>query len=425
VTFTSPGFLSAAQALAGALAVGLLVGLERGWRDRDLPDGGRVAGLRTFGLIGLLGGMLAMDTSPVPFAVGLAAVALLFGMSYRHASVAAGTLSITTAVAGLVTFALGAVAARGEPMLAIAAAVVVALLLDLKPVLHGWLRLIQPAELNALLQLGVLSAVILPLLPDAGLGPYASLNPFRLWLAVVLIAALSLAGHIASRLRGQRQGMLWVGLLGGLASSTAATLALSRSAQAQPPLARPAAAAIVAACGVMFARMAVVIAALQPGGAGGLIGLLVLLAAASFAVAAWQWRRSSDASAGRASDAPDGKVFGLGTAVAFGAALAIVAVLSRAARDAFGTPGLYTVAFVSGLADVDAIVISSAELLGQGQSASSVVTTAVLLAATANMLVKVGMARVVGGPAVGAAVARGYSAVVLCGAAALAINILR
>jgi amino acid transporter len=127
VTVNPPGFLSAAQALAGAVAVGLLVGLERGWRDRDLSDGGRVAGLRTFGLIGLLGGMLggmlAMDTTPVPFAVGLAAVALLFGMSYRHASVTAGTLSITTAVAGLVTFALGAVAARGEPMLAIAAAV--------------------------------------------------------------------------------------------------------------------------------------------------------------------------------------------------------------------------------------------------------------------------------------------------------------
>lgn len=198
--------MQGAQALGASLGVGLLIGLERGWRDRDLPEGGRVAGLRTFALIGLLGGILSMSApgSGLLPATGLGTLALLFAVSYRRASAASSSLSITTAVAALATFGLGVLAARGHAALAAAAAVVVALLLDLKPLLHRWLRLIQPGELNALLQLGVLTAVVLPLLPDAGYGPYEALNPYKLWLAVILIAALSLLGHAASRAGGER-----------------------------------------------------------------------------------------------------------------------------------------------------------------------------------------------------------------------------
>ena len=142
-----------AQALGTALGVGLLVGLERGWRDRELPEGGRVAGLRTFALIGLLGGVLTL-LQPSPgllLPAGLLAVVVLFAVSFHRASEAAGTLSITTAAAALTTFSLGALAASGHAILAVGAAVLVALLLDLKPVLHDWLRRIRPAELNAVL----------------------------------------------------------------------------------------------------------------------------------------------------------------------------------------------------------------------------------------------------------------------------------
>ena len=223
--------LQAVAGLGAALAAGLLVGLERGWQGRELPEGGRVAGLRTFALIGLLGGVLAIASpSPVPLALGLAGVALLFAVSFARASAASRSLSITSGVAAMVTYGLGAVAAGGHVILAVGAAAVVALLLDLKGELHEGMRHIQPAELNAVLQFGVLTAAILPLLPDQGYGPYDALNPFRLWLAVIVIAALSLAGHVAARWRGARQGLLWAGLLGGIASSTAATLALARSA---------------------------------------------------------------------------------------------------------------------------------------------------------------------------------------------------
>jgi len=411
--------LQVAGALGAALAVGLLVGLERGWQDRDRPEGGRVAGLRTFALIGLLGGVLNLFTgSPLPLAVGLAGVALLFAVSFGRASSATGTLSITSAVAALVTFALGALATGGHVVLAVGTGAVVALLLGMKGELHQGIRRIHPAELNAILQLGVVTAAVLPLLPDAGYGPYGALNPFRLWLAVILIAALSLGGHVAARWRGPQQGLLWSGLVGGLASSTAATLALSRSARAQPALATPAAAGIVGSCGVMFVRMAVVAALLQPQLALAMAGPLLLPAGACFAATWVLWRGRSDGSGAGVST--QGRLFDLPTALGFGLLLGLVAVLSRAAKEALGDAGVYAVGFVSGLADVDAPLVSSLQMAAQGEVTASVAMTAVVLAVAANMMVKGAMAWAIGGAAVGRLVLGAYLVVLAAAAAALA-----
>ncbi|MDE2299537.1 MAG: MgtC/SapB family protein, partial [Burkholderiales bacterium] len=210
--------------LAAALAVGLLIGLERGWRDREQAEGSRVAGLRTFALIGLLGGVLGtLNTGfgVAPLAAGLLGLAWLGAVSYREAIRLGGSFSATSAVAALLAYGLGALAAAGEPALAVGVAVMVALLLDLKPTLHRWLRLIEHRELSAALQMLVLSVVVLPLLPDRGFGPYDALNPYRLWWAVVLVVGLSLAGHVAMRITGAQRGTFWTGVLAGLASSTA------------------------------------------------------------------------------------------------------------------------------------------------------------------------------------------------------------
>jgi uncharacterized membrane protein (DUF4010 family) len=161
-------------------------------------------------------------------------LALLLTVSYARNAKLSGNLSATTPVAMLLTLALGAFAAHGNITLALSAAVIGAVLLDLKPTLHGWLRLIDHRELTASLQLLVLSTVILPYLPNTGLGPYAALNPYHLWWAVILIAGLSLTGHFAMRITGAQRGVLWTGILGGLASSTATTLALARYAREQP-----------------------------------------------------------------------------------------------------------------------------------------------------------------------------------------------
>ena len=416
------GLVQGAQALGAALGVGLMVGLERGWRDRDLPEGGRVAGVRTFALIGLLGGLLAL-LGPAPqllLASGLLAVVLLFAVSFRRSSDAAGSLSITTAVAAMATFGLGALAAHGNAVLAIGTAVIVALLLDLKPVLHRWVRLIQPAELNAVLQLGVLSAVVLPLLPDAGYGPYAALNPYQLWLAVVLVAALSLLGHIAMRLRGARQGLLWMGLFGGLASSTAATLALARAVRAQPEIQGSAAAAILLACGVMFFRMAVLVVILQPRIAAEIGLFLVLLGGTAFLAAAWLWRRN--VSPDTAPIESQVRVFDLTTALGFGVVLGVAAVAIRAGKDVLGNAGIYGIAFVSGLADVDAILVSSVQMQAQGELAANAAATAILLAAIANTFSKAALAFGIGGARLGWHVVSGFVAIVAVGAAATAMR---
>lgn len=406
-----------AIALGTGLAIGLVVGLERGWRARETAEGRRVAGLRTFALIGLFGALLAMPGLPdVLVATGLACIALLFVVSYRHEVDRAGTLSITSGVAALVTYALGAVAARGQPVVALGGAVIVALLLDLKEELHGWLRSLQPSELDAALQLGVITAVVLPLLPNEGYGPYHALNPFKLWLAVIVVATVSLLGHVAVRLRGQQQGLLWVGLLGGLASSTAATLTLAQLARTHRELARTACAAIIAASAVMFIRMAIVVSVLEPSLSLSLGGLLMWLAAATAAVAAWFWRGRERAPEPAQRAAP-GRVFDLRAALVFGGALGLITLLVRAAHERLGSGGVYAVSFLSGLADVDAIVISAVQMHAQGMVAALPTMIAILLAALANTVVKAAMAWVVAGPTVGPRVSAGFLAALALGSA--------
>jgi uncharacterized membrane protein (DUF4010 family) len=400
-----------AGGLVAALAVGLLIGVERGWRDRDLAEGGRVAGLRTFALVGLLGGVLGSLTADLGAWIlpgGFVGLSLLLAVSYREAARKTGNLSVTTAVATLLSFMLGVLAARGAPAMALAAAVVTAVLLNLKPTLHAWLQRIESRELSAALQLLVLSVVILPNLPDVGYGPYQALNPYRLWWAVVLIAGLSLAGHFAMRLTGAQRGIFLTGLLGGLASSTAATLALARHARRQPALADAAAAGALAACGVMFLRMAVLVAFIQPSLLHRLGVPMSVTGSVLILLASWHWRRRLTP-AGSAEEVESVATFDLGTALAFGGFLAAMAVLVPAARQWLGDAGIYALAAVSGLADVDATVISMSR--AQANGALSVGTTVVAIGLTTlvNMGTKAGIAWTTSGAAVGRPVLRGYA----------------
>lgn len=403
---------SAAQGLAASFAVGLLIGVERGWRDRELAEGGRVAGLRTFTLVGLLGGALAVLSAEFGawlLTGGILGLSLLLAASYREAVRASGSLSATTAVAMLLTVVLGALAVRGAAALALGAAVIAALMLNLKPALHRGLQLIQHHELTAALQLLVLSVVILPNLPDAGYGPYQALNPYRLWWAVVLIAGLSLAGHLAMRFTGSERGVFWTGVLGGLASSTAATVALARHAKRQPALAEAAAAGALAACGVMFLRMIVLVASIQPQLLRPLGAQLATSGVVLLVLAVWQWRRRG---AGGEPSKPVGNVasFDLGTALAFGAFLAVMAVLVPAAKQWLGSPGVYALASLSGLADVDATLISMSRSQATGELTVETTVVAVGLATLVNMGTKATIGRVSGGAAFGRPLVQGYAA---------------
>lgn len=412
---------AAVQGLASALVVGLVIGLQRGWSARDQVEGSRVAGLRTFALIGLTGGALASlppALSPWPLAAGLLGLAMLMAVSYREGVRRDGDLSVTSAVAALLTGALGALAASGYAAMALAAAVVAAVLLDYKSTLHRWLQRVEQVELRAGLQVLVLSVVVLPLLPDRGFGPGDALNPYRLWWAVVLLAGLSLAGHVAMRLSGAQRGLLWTGVLGGLASSTATTLALARQVRRDASLLGPAAAGALAACGVMFLRMLAVVTALQPalGRAAAwplLAGAVVLLGAA-----AWQWH-VRDRSV-RPEDVQEMAPFDLGTVLGFGALLAAVGVLVQLGKAWLGAAGVYGVAALSGLVDVDAIVVSLARLhSGVGDADAAQPVVALGLAALANTASKSALAWGVGGRAFGMRIAGGGLAAAAAGAAAM------
>lgn len=407
--------------LLSALTAGLIIGLERGWRDRELAAGGRVAGLRTFALLGLLGGVLGTvheRAGAWPLAAGLLGLAFLGALSYRENVRETANLSVTSAVAQLMTFSLGALAALGQPALAVGASVVVAVLLNLRPALHRWLRMIEHRELSAGLQMLLLSAVILPLLPDAAYGPYGALNPYRLWWAVVLIAGLSLSGHVAMRLTGTQRGILWTGLLGGLASSTAATLALARRARGEPQLLEAASAGALAACAMMFFRMSLIAVSLSPAFAKLLLPALMSAGVSLMLAAWWRWRRRQmDAPTGEPSDVPP---FDLGTALGFGLFLGLMSVLTQASKAWLGASGLYGLALLTGIADVDAITVAMTRMQAAAEVADGVAAVAIGLAVAANMAAKAGMAWLTAGSAMGSRVAAGYGVSVLAGAIALA-----
>lgn len=410
-----------ALGLCAALAVGLLIGLERGWHDRDLPDGARIAGLRTFALTGLLGGVLGSllpDFGPWPLLGGVLGLALILAVSYAQATQLSGNLSATTAVASLLTLVLGAFAVHGSASLALAAAVIVMVLLDLKPALHGGLRLIEHRELRAGLQLLVLSVVILPGLPDVGWGPFDAINPYQLWWAVILIASLSLVGHFAMRLTGAQRGILWTGLLGGLASSTAATLTLARYTRQNPSLVGVATAGALSACGVMFFRMAVLLAVLRPVLLATFGIFLVVTGLVLLGWGLWQGRRLARSAAGDAAIQPMAP-FDLGTALGFGAFLAVMAVLVPLTQQWIGTGGIYVLSAISGLADVDAMVISLANMHGSPGLSSGTTVVALCIATLANMVTKVSMAWSTAGASMGRPLLKGYAFSVLAGTLAL------
>jgi uncharacterized membrane protein (DUF4010 family) len=388
--------------LGVALAVGLLIGVERGWKARGAEEGDRVAGVRTYGLIGLLGGgaaVLAQHTGPLLAGFMFLGLAAALTAVYVVTQNSEDTdVGITSLVASLVTFVLGALAGVGEVALAGAAAVVTALLLGYKPTLHRWVGALEAKEIRAGLVLLLISVVLLPILPNRGYGPWQALNPYEIWWMVVLIAAISFVGYFAVKLGGARKGALFTGLFGGLASSTALTLHFSRASRGEAAVAPMLATGILLACGTMFPRMFLLVGVLntqllQPLLLPGLIMALLVYGPALFYW--WSMRHSEITQAASLSNPLE-----LKTAVSFGALLALVMLLGKALQAWLGQTGVLMLAAASGLADVDAITLSLARM-SQDDLSISVAVTGILVAAAANGILKGGMATVIGGKQVG------------------------
>jgi len=395
----APTLIEFLAPLAVALALGLLIGLERGWSRRGLEEGARVAGVRTYGLIGLLGGfagLISEKPALVFAAVAFLALAGVLSVAYWQSIKRTEDVGITSLAAALLTFVFGAAATLDYMAEAAAAAVATAFLLGAKTEIHRWVKALEEAELRAGLKLLLISVVVLPVLPDQGFGPWGALNPYQIWWMVVLIAAVSFAGYFAMRLAGPGKGAALTGLFAGLASSTALTLHFSRLARSDPARAKLYAAGVLIACGTMFPRMAAVTFVLNR-------ELLLTLWPAAAAMAGVVYGgalllffnlRRHPQKTGEA--APLSNPLQLKAAVGFGAALALVMVATEGLERAFGGAGVAALAAVSGVTDVDAITLTLASR-AQDDVALALSAFGIVLAGAVNSLVKAGMAVAVGG----------------------------
>jgi len=379
-----------------ALAIGLLIGLERAWRTREISEGKRAAGFRTLGLSGLLGGVWAVLASAGE-REGLVALAIVFAVfsgavvffRYREMQ-SEGSFGMTTIVAAMLAF---------------------------KEWMHVWTARLTWAELRSTLVLLLMTVVLLPVLPNRTVDPWDALNPFELWLITVMIAAISFAGYVAMTAVGEQKGILISGVAGGLASSTATAMIMSRLGRQHGAEVSVFAAGAIFAGAVMTARVLVVLTALNREVAA-LLALPLVAATSVQALAGgllmWRHRASEAEVTNVQLDNP----LDLSSTLKFGALLAVITLLSKTLSEFVGETGFFALAAIAGLADVDALTVSAARLAGDGITVQTA-AYAVAIVAAVNTLAKAALGWSVGGTAVGLRLGGTAVAALLVGAGVL------
>lgn len=398
-----------------ALLAGLLIGLERE-QSRPPAEEKRpfLGGIRTYPLIALMGAMamlLSKSAGPWPLVTAGLGLSALLSLSYWR-DAAAGHSGITSESSALLTFFLGAFSVANEVLAPVTSrvfvvasvAVVSTLLLSARTELREFSTRVSRADVIATLKFLVVAVVALPVLPNEPLGPYGVLNPFRIGVLITLIAGVGFTGYVAMRLWGAGKGMLLTGAIGGLASSTAVTLAAAARARQTPAMAKLSALAVVIASTVMCVRLVVVLFIAEPRLGRQLLLPLGAMAAVGLAATVFFYLRGDN----RSSE-PGAVVlhnpFELTSALKFGGLFVLVLVVSRWAQATFGTSGTYVTGVLAGTTDVDAISLSMANLAKSNEVEVEVARNTVVLAAASNTVVKAGMALVLGGAVMGRRVA--------------------
>ncbi|HNT76891.1 MAG TPA: MgtC/SapB family protein [Anaerolineae bacterium] len=384
---------------AVALGLGILIGIQREAVSKD-PEERLFAGVRTFGLLSLVGYAAALAsaqlTSALPFLATLLVYGALLALSYRR-DVDEGKPGMTTEIASIATFFIGAMCYWNMIVLAAALAVTVTVTLSLKPQFRAFTHALTRNDIYATLKFAVISIIVLPVLPNQTFGPppFDVLNPYKIWLMVVFISGISFLGYVMIKTIGARRGIGLTGLLGGIASSTAVTLSFAERSRENPKLARPFAFALLVAWTVMFVRVILVLFTLHSALAQQVLTpMLVAMAAGGvYGVYLFFSQRSYTQ-----EDLKFVNPFELGPAIKFGLIYAVILVISKAAQVYFGDAGVYVSSFVSGLADVDAIALSMVDLTRSGGLDATVGARATVIAALANTLFKGGFALVSGSP---------------------------
>ncbi len=391
----SPAAIEILLSLGVALAAGFLVGAERE-QGRHTTFGG----IRTFPLIAL-GGAVAMLLGWAAMAVLGGVTGALLAISYYRDSARPEGLGLSTEIAALVTYGLGALCTardlglglRERLLLVAASATATLALLAVKQPLHRVISAVTEVEVLAATRLLVLAVIVFPLLPDARMGPWSALNPRSIGLLVLLISAIGLVGYAAIRIFGARRGLGLTGLLGGLVSSTAVTLTFSGRARAQPAMTLACAVAIVLASATLFPRLVVEVAAVSPGLAASVAVPFLAAGGVSFAGGGWLYRRLSRAPSEGAAATPElnlGNPFSVWSALKFALLFVVILLVSHGASSLFSDRGVYVAAALAGLADVDAISLSIARMheeqtLGRGPALTAL--GIVVLSNTASKLV--------------------------------------
>lgn len=389
-------FLVDDLALLGAsLAIGLLIGLERGWTFRQAEEGQRLAGIRTFGLIGLLGGccgILSLRFGGLFLGLCFVGLSVIFSVAYFANLKNQKDISITSMIAAMLTFFLAALATMGHLVAAGSAAVIAAILLSIKPVLHGWIRNLAQEELAATLKLLLISVVLLSILPNQGYGPWEAINPFQVWWMVVLVAAISYVGYFAIKIGGVRKGGLFTAMFAGFASSTALTFHYAKLARDRKDLVSMLSAGMLLASGLMFLRLLLLV---------GIISMPIFLKVAfpslvlAFALFIPALIYFFQAKKIATTELPAlQNPLELKAALVFGVLLIVVTLLGKWLEQTYGSVGLYSLALIVGLVDIDAFTLSTSRIQ---TLPTETLAMAIMLAALTNTALKGVLAFIVAG----------------------------
>ncbi len=385
------------KALIVSGSLGALVGLERQWDEQVRDPEARVpAGARTFCLMALLGTLCAhfsQQLHPLTFAAGLLTLSVwMAAYIYSQRKDKPGS-GLTTAASAAMVYLVGGLAYSKEWKISVMITVMVLILLAGKSAIHEFSKKFTKDDVRMALQFLAVSGVILPLVPDKTFGPYDAFNPRSIWLMVVIVSGLGFAGYVAVRALGQSLGIMLTGLAGGLASSTATTLSMSRLSRDQPHLAQDCALAIVLACTVMLWRINALVLVVSPPLAINLIPDMAAMSLPGLIYAAWYFFRPHQQSANPGSYR---NPLSLKVAIQFAAIYALVVFAVKAASVHFGQAGILVASFISGLTDLDAIALSLSNLFKTGDVAIAFAGACIVLAAVANSVVKLALAWGVG-----------------------------
>lgn len=381
--------------------LGALVGLIRQWSDQSSPEGSvDLGGVRTYSLwamLGCVGAFLSEAASPALLTAIFVLVGLQQVMVINRLPVKEHPGS-TTFASVLLTVLVGTLVFWGNHQAAVVIAATTMVLLGLKQPLHAWTRHFTVDDIRATLQFVAITGVVLPLVPNRNFGPFDAFNPFTTWLFVVLISGLGFLGYLAMRSLGARAGLLVTSLLGGLASSTATTLAFSRRSQEDPALSEHYALAVVAACSVMLARVLVVVGVLNLELAFTLVSPFALMALPGVLYGAWLWFRRQPG-LGEVAAPVLSNPLSLKTSIKFALLYALIAFLVKAIASLhLLQSSLLPLSFVSGLTDMDAITLSVTGNHASGSVPLHLATQAIIIAAVANSVLKAGLAIGLGTP---------------------------